>query len=361
MLKANTKLEHLVSIRGIAAWWVVVFHSMALLDSMPRILFNAIANGYLAVDLFFILSGFVIFINYHGKFISFVSSNFAVFYWHRFTRIYPVHAMLLAAYFLLAVSFIYFSNSGTPPDSYTARSFIESLLLLNAWTGSSMSWNVPSWSISAEWFVYLLFPIIAVLLRKFAQGVTAHFLIGIGLLFAIIFAYSANQLNSLGDDVASMALIRASLQFTLGSIIGSLYVKHNAFLEKNRILLAAGFVGACLIYIKTGVSDYILMPAAFFSLISYLSVDRSFFQAALSNKVLVYLGEISYSTYMVHYFVYDVFKAGFVTKDSDVNQLYLLLSFLVVLAMSIVMHHTFELPMQRYLRSKLFSYRLNQA
>ena len=358
MTKKNSKLNQLVSIRGIAAWWVVLFHSQALMDGMPPILLKIIGHGYLAVDLFFILSGFIIFINYYEK-VSINSLNsIGVFYWHRFTRIYPVHFLMLMAYLLLAISFFYFSSSGMPPESYTGKAFFDSILLIQAWSDSAMSWNVPSWSISAEWFVYLLFPFVAIALRKLTQGLGGHFLVSIIVLTVLMYAYSDKHLVSLGNEVASMALTRALLEFIIGTIIGSLYVKHNEFLVKNQKYLAIGSVLIFLGYVFNDIKDYVLIPAGFFLLIAYLSVARSYLNTVLSNKLLVYLGEISYSTYMVHYFVYDVLKAGWVNSTGQVNQLYLFLSFVAVLLLSIGLHHVFEKPMQRYLRLKFSNYKL---
>jgi peptidoglycan/LPS O-acetylase OafA/YrhL len=66
--------------------------------------------------------------------------------------------------------------------------------------------------------------------------------------------------------------------------------------------------------------------------------------------VLVYLGEISYSTYMVHYLVYDLLKAAFVTDAHQINQWYLWLSFVAVFVLSVVLHHVVDMPSQKYFR-----------
>ena len=66
-------------------------------------------------------------------------------------------------------------------------------------------------------------------------------------------------------------------------------------------LQVLGFAGLCVLYASAPLPDYTTIPLAFAFLIAYLSVTTSPITAALSNPVLVYLGEISYSTYMVHY------------------------------------------------------------
>lgn len=350
----NVKLDQLTSIRGLAAWWVVVFHSQALLDiSLPTNVLKVISHGYLAVDLFFILSGFVIYLNYHAKAASAFPRSAVAFYTNRLARIYPVHLLMLCGYLLLAVAFLYFSRRGETPDSFSAKSFIESVFLIHAWFGAGMSWNVPSWSVSAEWFVYLMFPVIALILQRYLKEVFSHIALSAILLFLIYYVYSAMDVASLGDDVPAMALVRVTLEFLMGTIVGSLYVHHYAWTEKNKYWILLGFLTIIFVYFVSEINDYALIPAAFFLLIAFMSVEDAFLRKTLSNKVLVYLGEISYSTYMLHYLVYDLLKAGWVTDSGKVNQFYLALSFLVVLVGSMLIHHIVEKPSQSYLRKKL--------
>src|SRR5690606_15373123 len=131
-------------------------------------------------------------------------------------------------------------------------------------------------------------------------------------------------------DISRMALVRTLLEFLMGVLIGSLYVNHKDFLKKYRNLSLAGFIVLCSLYVGTSLADYTIIPAAFAFLIAYLSVTTSWITKILSHPWLVYLGEISYSTYMVHYLVYDLLKAGFVAHDGSVNQVYVWLSFVVV-------------------------------
>lgn len=354
MDNSRGKLNQLTSIRGIAAWWVVLFHSQMLFDdSLPPALANVIAHGYLAVDLFFILSGFVIYLNYNSKVASGFPASAIAFYLNRFARIYPVHLLMLGSYLLLAGAFVYFSKSGVTPDSYSAKSFVESVFLIHAWFGTGMSWNVPSWSISAEWFVYLLFPLITLILRKHLKTMLSHIAISAFILALIYCTYSAMDVNSLGTDILSMALIRVCFEFLLGTIIGSAYVSHLAFLKQYKKWILIAFAVISIIYVNFDIKDYVLFPAAFFFLIIYMCVEDSILQTVFSNRVLVYLGEISYSTYMVHYLVYDLFKAVWVSESSNVNQGYLALSFLAVLLMSMLTYHFVEMPSQKYLRGRL--------
>ena len=358
MLKPLRRLDQLVSVRGLAAWLVVLFHSIALLrvalPTLPPWVFDVIAHGYLAVDFFFVLSGFIIFINYHDKFTTDFWHNASAFYWNRFTRIYPVHFLMMLAYLALACSFFYFSVSKSLPLTYTLQSFVENLALVQAWSGTSTSWNVPSWSISAEWFVYLLFPVFAVLIRKHVRSLIAHFSL-VFVVLLMVFAISQIQLNMPGTeggtaDVTALPLVRAFYEFVLGTIVGSLFIHHQHTLTKNRMAWTGMIVATGLGFAYLGIPGNITTPVICFLVVCVMSVDTSPLTQLLSKQPLVYLGEISYSTYMVHYFVYDVYKATWLKRLDQVSPASLLISFAIVLLLSIIMHKFIEMPAQRYLR-----------
>jgi len=345
------KLNQLAGLRGICAWWVVFYHSLNLMDaSVPMSIKHVIEHGYLAVDLFFLLSGFVMFLSYHAALAENFPRSVGKFYWNRFSRIYPLHVVMLGGYLLLFAGFIFLSGSGTPPASYTWTNFIQSMFLVHMWFGSDLTWNVPSWSISSEWFVYLFFPLMAFSLRKLRGSIAAHLLSIVLAAAALYLIYAGKGLASIGADIAHMALVRTLFEFLMGVFVGSLFVNHRAFLERHA---AAALVAACMLcvlYVGTATPDYALIPLMFALLIAYLSVTKSVITAALSAPLLVYLGEISYSTYMVHYLVYDLLKAGFVSNTHEVSQVYLWLSFVVVLLLSVLLHHAVDMPSQKYFR-----------
>lgn len=345
------KLNQLAGLRGICAWWVVFFHSLKLMeDAIPAPLARFLSNGYLAVDLFFLLSGFVIFLSYHASLTKNFPHSIGKFYWNRFARIYPLHLLMLGGYLLLFCAYVFLSSSGTAPSRYNWTSFFQSLFLVHMWVGGELTWNVPSWSISSEWFVYLFFPLMALALRKIRGGVAVHLFTIIACAVLLHLIYAASGIDSLGSRISSMALIRTMLEFLMGVLVGSLYVNHKEFLGKIRVPALAGFVALCSLYVASDLPDHTMIPIAFALLIAYLSVTTSWITALLSRPTLVYLGEISYSTYMVHYLVYDLLKAGFVSDAGQVNPVYVWLSFLIVLLLSVILHHLIDAPSQRYFR-----------
>lgn len=152
-----TRLDRLTSLRGIAALYVVLFHCQVFIPGFDlRPWTGLLDKGYLAVDFFFILSGFILAYVYARDFDA-GRGSYRRFLFLRLARVGPVHlAMLLAAAVVIlpAYGFGEVANMTNSP-----RTLASSVLLLHAWGGDrALSWNFPSWSISAEWFAYLIFP-----------------------------------------------------------------------------------------------------------------------------------------------------------------------------------------------------------
>jgi len=164
-------MSFLTSLRGLAAILVVLYHASYNVDWPEGHLLKLVfSQGFLAVDFFFVLSGFIIAYTYSDRFSEFTWSNYRVFLWKRFARIYPLHLFVMLLF--VSITVVIFIT-GRPPDSrwYPVDGFFFKVLLIDAWwTGYATTWNVPSWSISAEWFVYLTFPC---LLRPFV-GASLH-------------------------------------------------------------------------------------------------------------------------------------------------------------------------------------------
>lgn len=357
MQKDTLRLEHLVSLRGVAAWWVVFFHSLGLMMSawpnIPLSFVKLISQGYLAVDFFFVLSGFIIFINYHGKFASEFRRNVLPFYWNRLTRIYPVHFLMLLAYLVLVSAFMFTSASRALPPAYGKQQFFENLFLVQAWQAESTSWNVPSWSVSAEWFVYMLFPFIAAGLTRFAGSMTAKIIL-VCTVFAVLAAVGSWQPEVGTIPVLMLPLVRATHEFLLGAIAGALFVHHRDQLIQAKFILLFLMAAIVTASVFANVSTHFFVPFLCFTSVCLFSVDESVITRMLTMKWLVYLGEISYSTYMLHYFVKDCFKATLVKDLHAVDAFALSGSFLVVLLASALMHHIFEVPSQNFLRKRFF-------
>ena len=173
-------LSNLTPLRGIAALLVAVFHfEMAIARFVPAKQTMFFEKCYLMVDLFFIMSGFIILHVYKDDFANrFEINRFKKYIIARFARIYPLHFF---AMLLLVILVIVFSPPGTYPNPIENPAAIPTgfLLLHSYYIHNLYTWNIPSWSISAEWAAYLLFPFLALFLNKKKLLALIIFLIGV--------------------------------------------------------------------------------------------------------------------------------------------------------------------------------------
>src|SRR2546423_8216468 len=166
----GTQVRSLTALRGLAAWWVVLYHfDTYLLPYLPTWAFYFVSKGYLAVDLFFCLSGFVIYFNY-GNLNVLSAREVRVFYLKRFAKIYPLHLFTIGLYVLL-LGMLLLAHRGIPPGRFSGESLLMNVLLVQDWAPADMTWNVPSWSISAEFAAYLLFPLVVLMARKIGRRI----------------------------------------------------------------------------------------------------------------------------------------------------------------------------------------------
>ncbi|MES2070053.1 MAG: acyltransferase [Pseudomonadota bacterium] len=185
----NKNMLALTSVRGVAALVVLFYHLNQTFESSHLFFYEIFQHGYLGVDLFFVLSGFIMAYVYGRKSVSHQFMGFyKKFILTRLARVYPLHLVTLAATLLLVLVLPGFRESY--PQFFTKTSFILNLFLIQNWGFVGISWNTASWSISAEWFMYLLFPIMLFINQKFnisskrwalflfaAMVLSAHYLI----------------------------------------------------------------------------------------------------------------------------------------------------------------------------------------
>ncbi|UTD28277.1 hypothetical protein DB459_16610 [Bradyrhizobium sp. WD16] len=155
--------RHLDALRIIAAGAVVALHYSDYARSQPIGNFLLIHTQHfnLFVDLFFVISGYVI----ASQYLDSVDSARSVghFVWRRLARIYPLHVATLLFYVVLALAIHFGMVRSDNPDRYPFTDLPAQLVLLHSLWGERLTFNFPSWSLSAEMFCYLAFPAIAAL------------------------------------------------------------------------------------------------------------------------------------------------------------------------------------------------------
>ena len=157
-------VQNLTGIRAFAALWVAIYHFQTTEVVKSIDLGPLVARGYLGVDVFFVLSGFILALNYVERDGAERSSALfdREFVLRRFARIYPLHIATFAvslALWIAASMLDYSFVADLRNDAWTA---VANLANVQAWgLFDQLSWNMVSWSVSAEWFAYLvLFPLL---------------------------------------------------------------------------------------------------------------------------------------------------------------------------------------------------------
>ena len=290
-----TNLKALTSLRFFAALWVVLFSYWPKLDVAATPL--VIQKGYLGVELFFVLSGFILCHVYlqgfgEGRF------RYGAFLWNRLARIYPMHLATLAAVAAIGVAGA-IAGLAVDPGMTDWASLPANLLLVQAWGfAPSAAFNHPSWSISAEWFAYLSFPAFA----WAAWRLRARPWLAVGLawlLIAVLYPVFQSLMGfSLTEATIRWGALRIVPCFAYGCAIHALW---RSGAVKSQTLAAAGAAisgAAALVGAQFGAPDAFVL-AMFGGLILSLAGMASTGSAFGAHPVFVYLGEISYSVYMI--------------------------------------------------------------
>ena len=336
----ESEILALTAIRGIAAWWVVLFHLRAFLAPwLPGWALAGLAAGNLAVDFFFVLSGFVIYLNYAGRLEG--RGATAQFLFARFARVYPLHLLMLLGFlFYFAAAAL---AGGTPLADQDPGYFIASLFLVQNWGAmAGPAWNVPAWSISAEFFAYLAFPTLLAWLAPERRPAWA--LAGaVALLGLAVQPFFAAFGYRFPDAVAETGLFRCVVQFAMGMLLCELYRRLQGRALAAPLLAGAGLL-AC-----AGALGAPVVPLVWAALILSLALAR---RSPLDRPVLVWLGQVSYATYLSHYLLLTFFKYLFVEEGRPVGAGPVALYLVAVLAASAALYHGFERPAQRWLRKR---------
>ena len=340
-------LDALTGLRGIAAWMVVLFHIRVSLTSLlPAWVITALSKGYLAVDLFFMLSGFVLWYNYADRLRGGGRAAIADFFWRRFARIWPLHGFIMAIFVVYALALVARGNDTTlfPFDKLP----LHFLLVQNWGLTTRLTWNHPAWSISTELAAYLIFPFFVAVLRWERLRTPALVAICAALLGSVFLLFAWHGHDNLGSDITGLGLPRCLLEFAAGCLLCMLW---GQWRELRFAGLIAGAV--CALSLVAGwrlqLPETAIVPLAFASGLMALALSRNFLTRFLGQGTVLYLGEISYSTYLAHFLLFIVFKQLFLNASLQIGWLGLLGFLVTVLAISMAFFRFVEKPAQRWL------------
>jgi peptidoglycan/LPS O-acetylase OafA/YrhL len=352
-------LPALTGIRGLAAWFVVLYHiRLGAAPHLPEWADFALSKGYLAVDLFFMLSGFVLWLNYSDRLRRDGIRAAPKYLARRVARVWPLHLFILSLTVIYAAGLAAAGKSN--PDHYPWAELPLHFLLIHNWGfTSALTWNDPSWSISGEAAAYLLFPIVVMGVdwrsRPPAWAIGALLLLAV-LLWAVMGWGGASILDR---DIPRFGLVRALTEFTMGTIVCALWQR---WCPKPGIaagLSGALMAGAVLLGVAATAPETLAVPLFLAGLLLALALTAGLPGNPLAARPIHYLGEISYSTYLVHFLLYIAFKILFVADPANVPPPLIGLFLLLTLVASVALYHGVERPAQRLL-NRLFDSRLGR-
>lgn len=352
MLPQN--LGALTSLRFFAAFWVLTFHFRSELPFDIDRYTHLFAQGTIAVDFFFCLSGFILAHVYHDEV---VAGRFSPvpFLQRRLARLYPLHIATLLLAILIGLTMS--RHEMVPGGKYDPDLLPANLLLLHAWgVTDRVGFNVPSWSISAEWFAYLCFPFLIVRLAMGRLGGVGWTVIGGAMLVVLWWVAPLLTGRPLTIITFDLGIMRLAPSFVLGMAAYRLSRDgYQPVAMALPLLVVAGT--AMLVGAHLGVPGVLLLP-----LCPVLVLAGAGLSAA-GSRVLhgpgwVYLGEISYAVYMLHAMLWNGwYRAWSKILGADIHQTAATLGVmasgvLLILACSAAAYHVVELPCRRLLAPK---------
>ena len=368
-VSSKCQIDALTGIRIVAAAYLFFYHVNLY---MFKPLFPALwpytavffQGGWLGVDLFFLLSGFIISYNYYESFaLEHEKSSYVDFLFKRLARIYPVHLFTTLVVFIPVLMVfganLWGSDSSLQPHlpyvEFTVTEFVKNLFLVQAWSLPTVgSWNAVSWSVSCEWLAYLCFPLLVMITKPL--NTDKKLMLGMASIIVLTFISVVIMAKVQGKEATSvMGLIRIASEFTMGMVLYRLYqLKPKITTPKTKIKTAALVFGTVFV-ICSGWS-----PAAFIWTVPFcawliLAVARGRVSPVfLSSKVFVYGGKLSYSLYLCHgscliLALLFLPPENFITHTVSEKALYIGSFVTVCMALSIFCYHAVESPSRNFL------------
>lgn len=351
------RLESLTVIRFFAAIYVVLYHFSGRVIPF----WSQIGSGYLGVDLFFVLSGFILMYNYGGDDVISSSGFYRRFFSARFARVYPAFLLgfILAA--PTAILYAFRRHPGVEALTKITTAGVSTLLLIHAWSPRlAPFWNFPSWSVSCEAFFYLCFPFLALRLRGWSVRRSLLVSIACAMLAPGLFSYVLVKGPSAGLENMPIARIA---QFALGMAVGQIFLtrQHRSPLGALWALLAIGLTIATAAFLpRVPYFPRIFVATPVFALLIYTLArseqpDRG--KKGFAWRGLVLLGDASYSIYILQWPVFWMCGLSVPTMSA----LKLLVYLALLIAVSIAALMLVEKPLRRMLIRALSAPKVPEA
>ncbi|WP_159476908.1 acyltransferase [Dyadobacter sp. 3J3] len=327
----NKRFTVLDSFRGLFAYIVAICHFKA---AGPISNLLIIQKGSHFVDFFFVLSGFIIYHNYAHLSVGSAQIKFMK---NRFYRLYPLHILMLVIFLLLEIGkFLLFSQGifKSPVfEKNNITSFIVNLFFLQSFNITPISWNYPSWSISAEIVAYIVFCLTIVYVNKVTRSYRIIAFVAISIISLYLIKVTNGSYNL--EITSNFSMFRCMFGFFIGcaayefySVVnGSGMVKHSTILE----ILTLSLSLLATMYLPE--SYNFLLPLIYSFTIICFAFELGKVASWLSNNFFKQLGELSYSIYMTHAAIAILFEI--ILKVFRIDSPYLLTFILPIYLLTI--------------------------
>ena len=345
------EIRALTGIRGVAALTVFLAHTQSTLISRgidlsaPPLVERMLLSGGRQVDIFFVLSGFILTLIYSEWFDAGVNGrNYFKFLRKRLARIYPLQAFMLVLItgFVFAASLSH-AHVANGLGRFRLSSLPQNFLLIHAWGFDGKeggTWNPPSWSISIEFLAYLLFPIFLWLTaasRKNHRWLLLLAVITCGTLCNVFMSWGLAGINGIS---------RGLTEFALGSVCVPFFKSELAEWLRSNVGSAVALLALLVCYALTPETSFAI--AVFAAPLLFALSGKNLVSSFFGWTPIYFLGEISYSIYLGHFLLtsiaYRLVSAQWMRSSPLATGLAVLFIIAFVLGISTLTYFAIERP-----------------
>lgn len=344
------------ALRGFASIYVVFYHIRYFSDFNWFDNFPPLRFGYIGVDFFFILSGLIISHVYLHRSLDGSFAFWRNFFWLRVARLFPVHLMIMVLLMIAALIGPFIDNNWEPISQQSVYDWFSLTFLVRQWTlPDGYAWNTPAWSVSAEFFAYLIiFPIISILAKTSAAKILGF---ALALSGSFLFIWMIMTAGTVNVTSAAGPLVRVSAGFALGTGIYLVLNNMTLSIDWNRclnwtLISTVPIFGLATYFAHSREFIDIAIIAYLIALISatYCADGRA--SALLSQRHLFMLGELSFSLYLCHVPVMQALAYMAATAQVERGLLFGLASIVASILTAHVLFRWVEIPARDAIRKR---------
>lgn len=347
-------LPALTSVRFVLALGVVLFHYQLQWSWPTADVTGLLERARLGVDIFFILSGFVLTHAYRRD-LDQRRLDYGRFLVARFARIYPAHLAVLAFVLTMVIA----ANAlGAEFDRelYNPAGLATTLMLVHAWSPAVITaeWNGPSWSLSAEWFAYLSFPVFAWIGVRLRTRLVWLFALVAAIFLALDQLYQGLFNDTVVHAEANLGVLRIIPEFLYGVALYRLG-ERLTWRPETAAAFAAASATMVVLLMHFEADDRLIVAAAGPLVLALALLAKAGADGPLSHPWMLASGEASYALYLVHFPLMIGWK-GVVSALTGASSSYVLAGWEIpsLLAITLIaafaLHYLVERPARRWIR-----------